>query len=782
MKPVVVAPLLGAQPIVAINRIMMGEGQAKEKERNRVTDTSAATERMTNEPARSASSLSALWSPLGRRGTRRWIASFIFALIAIAGIGNVAVKDSPASEIGFPVLIIVFAAAGIAVVLRMGRASDATIAAQRQLVDAGFETADAIVILRNEQHRLLQANAVAERVSGFSARELMDPGVWQARFAADDWEAEQLVEAQALTSTRPVFRESTWITKSGDRRFIRWSNVALRHGATAGPVLLKIGLDITELRRHETSLLRNETYLRLAHRLAKLCHWHWQANDPLRPMDPSHRSGRFVYSEEARDIFGHTAEELPGYGDEFAAMIIHPDDRADVFAQYKNFRNRGCNFYSIEYRAIHRQGHVLYIRENAEWILDDDGNVIQIVGTFQDVTELRASERSLKRAQNDLRRSLRMSGLCHWSWQLSLDSIDGLPGIYQSSGDTADLLGLAPEDVALNDEEWHQKIVHPEDAKPSWQRYQSFVHGPETSFVQEYRILSRYRGIRYVRSICEKTIDAQGRVTEIAGALQDVTEQRQREMELIKAKNAAEIANRSKTEFLANMSHELRTPLNAVIGFSQVIRDRHFGDAPERYSAYASDIHKSGQLLLKLISDVLDMSKLEAGKVELFEEMIDLPTAATDCLRMLQARADEGQVSIEQNWERDMPPLFADARAVAQILLNVLTNAVKFSPPDRTVYLTGRIGDSGECVIVVRDTGIGMSAEAMQNLFSAFHQADATISRRFGGSGLGLAITKRLMELHGGSIDLSSEAGQGTRVVLRFPESRVQQRSEVRSA
>ncbi|MDY0871031.1 PAS domain-containing sensor histidine kinase [Dongia rigui] len=738
--------------------------------------TSTAAPRSTSQPARAGSALSTLWGSQSRSVARRWVACALFGLMALASIATIFVAGSPAIEGALYVLIVVLAVTGIAVVLRMGKASDATIAAQRQLVDAGFETADAIVILRNHDGHMLQANAVAERVSGFTSRELMEQTVWQSRFPADDWEAEQMVELQALRSDRPVFRESAWISKSGERRVIRWSNVALRHGTGTQPALLKIGLDITELRRHEMSLLRNETYLRLAHRLAKLCHWHWQSDNPLRPMDPGHRTGRFIYSEEAQDIFGYPADELPGYGDDFAAMIIHPDDRTDVFAKYKAFRTRASSSYSIEYRAIHRDGHILYIRENAEWILDDDENVIQIVGTFQDVTELRASERQLKRAQTDLRRSLRMSGLCHWSWQLSLDSVDGLPGIYQSSGDTADLLGLAPEDVALNDYDWHQRIVHPEDAKSSWDRYESFLRGPETSLIQDYRILSRYRGIRYVRSFCEKTIDAQGRVVEVAGALQDVTEQRQREAELIRAKNAAEIANRSKTEFLANMSHELRTPLNAVIGFSQVIRDRHFGDAPDRYSAYADDIHKSGQLLLKLISDVLDMSKLEAGKVDLFEEMVDIPTIAADCLRMLQARADEGNVRIEQNWERDLPALFADARAVAQVLLNVLTNAVKFSPPERSIYLTGRLGDGGDYVIVIRDTGIGMSAEAMQNLFSAFHQADATISRRFGGTGLGLAITKRLMELHGGSIDLSSEPGQGTRVVLRFPQARVRMR------
>ncbi|MBI2254793.1 MAG: PAS domain-containing protein [Proteobacteria bacterium] len=767
---------------MATTRMIMGEGRTKVEEKVADPLSSTVSPHTAADAPRMPGTLSALWNRQSRRLGHRWFATVAFALIALLAIAMSMLEKHPQALSNISIVIVVLAGIGIFAVLRMARGSEATIAAQRQLVDAGFETADAIVILRNDQGRVLQANAIAERISGFSSRELMNPTVWQDRFPIDDWDAEQLVEAQALHSDRPVFRESTWIARSGDRRVIRWSNVALRYGPDTTPALLKIGLDITELRRHEMSLLRNETYLRLAHRLAKLCHWHWQPNDPTRPMDPSHRSGRFVYSEEAFDIFGYTAEELPGYGDEYAVLIIHPDDRDDVFAQYKDFRTRGCEFYSVEYRAIHRQGHILYIRETAEWILDDDKNVIQIVGTFQDVTELRASERSLQKAQNDLRRSLRMSGLCHWSWQLSLDSVDGLPGVYQSSGDTADLLGLAPEDVALNDLQWHEKVVHPEDAKSSWDRYEAFLRGPETSFVQDYRILSRYRGIRYVRSFCEKTIDAQGRVVEVAGALQDVTEQRERELELIRAKNAAEVANRSKTEFLANMSHELRTPLNAVIGFSQVIRDQLFGDAPERYSAYAADIYKSGQLLLKLISDVLDMSKLEAGKVDLFEEMVDVPVIAADCLRMLQARAEEGNIRIEQNWERDLPPLFADARAVAQILLNLLTNAVKFSPPDRSVYLTGRLGDSGDYVIVVRDTGIGMSHEAMQNLFSAFHQADATISRRFGGTGLGLAITKRLMELHGGSIDLSSEPSQGTRVVLRFPQARVHQRSDVRSA
>lgn len=673
-------------------------------------------------------------------------------------------------------------ALAIYAVLRLARVAKLTIEAQRRLVDAGFEAADAIVILRTADGRLLQANSVAERVSGYSSRELADPTIWRAMFMPDDIRAEEIVEARAFESKQPIFREIPWIAKNGERRLIRWSNVALRRANGDQPALLKVGLDLTELRHHEVSLLRNETYLRLAHRLAKLCHWHWRSDGGEWHLNPTNQPGHFVYSDEIYDIFGYRPDEVPDQIDTFADKIVHPDDSDHVRSLYAAFIDTGESVYSVEYRAHHRDGRILHIRETGVRLRDDTGTVTQIVGTFQDVTEMRASEHSMQRTKAELRRSLRMSGLCNWSWQPSTDSADGLPGTYQSSGDTAELLGLAAEDVALNDFEWHQRIVHPDDAAPSWQRYEDFRWGPATAFTQEYRILSRHRGMRHIRSICEKTFDANGRLIEVSGALQDVTDQRERELELIKAKNAAEIANRSKTEFLANMSHELRTPLNAVIGFSQVIRDQYFGNAPGRYATYAADIYKSGQLLLKLISDVLDMSKLEAGKVELFEEKIDAAAIAEDCVTMLQARAEEGQVRIERNWTPGLPPITADARAVAQILLNVLTNAVKFSPPNHNVHLSARLSDGGDFLIVIRDAGIGMTKEAMQNLFSAFHQADATISRRFGGTGLGLAITKRLMELHGGSIDLSSEIGQGTRVVLRFPASRVAKREEARNA
>ncbi len=744
--------------------------------RNADSRRGAVGRSMPAESGRALRNLSSLWTTPVSNPALLIATLTVIAALAIASVVATMLEAAESITSPLPILILLLSMLAGLAVFRLARAGRTAMEAQRRVVDAGFEAADAIVILRTADGRLLQANAVAERVSGYSSAELAKPQIWQTTFLPDDLAAEMAIEAEALKGDRPVFREGSWIAKSGRRHLVRWSNVALQQPGQT-PVLLKVGLDLTELRRSEMGLLRNETYLRLAHRMAKLCHWYWRPDGEEWHLNPTNSRGHYTYSDEVEDLFGYRPEELPNQGDPFAKMIAHPGDEESLRDQYARFRVGAHDSYTIEYRAIHRSGRLLYIRETGERQRNDVGDIVQIAGTFQDVTETRASERSLQRAQAELRRSLRMSGLCHWSWQLSLDSADGMPGIYQSSGDTADLLGLAAEDVELDDRDWHRQVVHPEDADWTWQRYEEFRHGSAPTLVQEYRINSRYKGLRYVRSICEKTFDANGRLIEISGALQDITEQRQRELELLKAKNAAEIGNRSKTEFLANMSHELRTPLNAVIGFSQVIRDQHFGDAPARYSTYAADIHKSGQMLLKLIGDVLDMSKLEAGKVEIYEEQVDLGSVAEDCLRMLQARAEEGQVRIERNFASDLPPLLADARAVTQVLLNILTNAIKFSPPDRVIYLSARIGDGGDMLVVIRDTGIGMSKEAMQHLFSAFHQADATISRRFGGTGLGLAISKRLMELHGGSIDLSSEPDLGTRVVLRFPAARVGQRA-----
>ena len=266
--------------------------------------------------------------------------------------------------------------------------------------------------------------------------------------------------------------------------------------------------------------------------------------------------------------------------------------------------------------------------------------------------------------------------------------------------------------------------------------------------------------------------DARGGVAMIVCIGFDITEQHQLEMTLTTAKNEAEMASRAKSEFLANMSHELRTPLNAILGFSQIIRDRHFGDAPERYSEYAANIHDSGEMLLALITDILEMAKLEAGKLKLTEEVVDLGQVVASCMKMVSARAEDGGVALSVDPIAPALRLRADQRGLKQILLNLLSNAIKFTPQGGRVAVQATQLNGGETSLLVSDTGIGIHPAAQRRVFQPFFQVDPTATRARSGTGLGLAITKHLVDLHGGKIEIDSKPGIGTTVTVTLPASR----------
>jgi signal transduction histidine kinase len=243
--------------------------------------------------------------------------------------------------------------------------------------------------------------------------------------------------------------------------------------------------------------------------------------------------------------------------------------------------------------------------------------------------------------------------------------------------------------------------------------------------------------------------------------------------QLNEAKQRAEEANRGKSEFLARVSHEFRTPLNAIIGFSEMMATGMFGTIePPRYASYVRDILVSGRHLLDLVNDVLDLSKVEAGKMTLREVEIDLPALVEQVMRLIEKTAAEKQLTLAVALAPGLPRLFADPRGVRQMLLNLLSNAVKFTLPGGRVKLS-IAPDFGRLGIAVEDTGIGIAEEHLAACFRAFDQVDNVLTRRFEGSGLGLAITKALIELHGGEIRLSSTVGVGTSVALLFPKERV---------
>ena len=236
----------------------------------------------------------------------------------------------------------------------------------------------------------------------------------------------------------------------------------------------------------------------------------------------------------------------------------------------------------------------------------------------------------------------------------------------------------------------------------------------------------------------------------------------------------AALANRSKTEFLANMSHELRTPLNAIIGFSEMMRNELFGPlGGEKYRDYVNDIYGCGLHLLQIINDVLDMSKIEVGKLELREERVDLLAAVRTCVALVTQRAIIAGVTIITEIDEDLPPLLADEIRVKQILLNLLTNAVKFTPRYGGATVRASIGSEGGMLLVVEDTGIGMTEAEIVTALEPFRQVDSNLARKYEGTGLRLPLTKALAELHGGTLSITSSPGNGTCVTVAFGPERV---------
>jgi len=239
-------------------------------------------------------------------------------------------------------------------------------------------------------------------------------------------------------------------------------------------------------------------------------------------------------------------------------------------------------------------------------------------------------------------------------------------------------------------------------------------------------------------------------------------------------RSSQEAANRTKSEFLANMSHELRTPLNAIIGFSDMM-SRCLIDAEDtdKFLEYAQDINDSGQHLLALINDILDLSKVEAGKLELDESIVDLSQIGDRCLKLLQQKAEDGGLRFSRRLAPTLPRLWADERKVTQISINLLSNAVKFTPPGGHVRMETSIGEDGGVRLCVVDSGIGIAQQDIDKVLAPFTQLDSVVNRKYPGTGLGLPLAKALVELHGGGFAIESEVGEGTIVTATFPKERI---------
>ncbi len=439
--------------------------------------------------------------------------------------------------------------------------------------------------------------------------------------------------------------------------------------------------------------------------------------------------------------------------------IIHPEDRKTTLAAIQKMlrapqdQETHINF---ESRARCKNGNIRWIK----WIHKTAGNNIYIVG--RDITDIKQHEAELEYREEQLSEAQKIGHMGHWYWEVDQRIMEWSDQIYAIFGvkkgqfsPTVDNINalLLRKDVDKTYKAFKRTLIHKKD------------------YELEFRLRRPKGGIRYI--YCEgrcKLNPQTGKVETLFGIMQDITERTLHERALQKAKEAAETAYASKTRFLANMSHELRTPLNAIIGFSEMIQHQLLGPVGnERYLDYIGGIHESGEHLLDLINDILDMSKIEIGKYELYVEKVNIGKLVRLAVHMIEGRAHETQIRLITADISDDIHIIADRRAIMQILLNLLSNAVKFTPAGGSIDIGCRYDPNG-IAIIIQDTGVGIPKNKIGVITLPFEQADSAMTRKHKGSGLGLAITKALIDLHNGILEIKSIIKVGTTVTVLLPE------------
>ncbi|MGB9031186.1 MAG: PAS domain S-box protein [Acidobacteriaceae bacterium] len=564
-------------------------------------------------------------------------------------------------------------------------------------------------------------------------------GGWQALVHADDQPVYVAAFEQAVRDHLPFNGEARVRRADGEWRLL--GSRAQPRLSPGGEFLGHVGLsaDITDRRRAELALEESEERFRIMADSSPIGIWVTDAQG----------ANRFV-NRTYLEFCGVTAKEIEQFG---WKRVIHPEDAPTFFDTFERALRDHVPFLAVR-RSRRADGEWRWIESQAVPRFSPDGEFLGLTGTSKDITDRKQAEQALKASEEKFRQLA--ENIHEVFWMMNAEGTQVLyvgPAYEPIWGRTCASLYSSPMD-------W-MEAIHPDDREHAHTTFLRQLQGETID--SEYRILTPDGQEKWIRDRAFPVRDPNGDLIRVAGIAEEITERKRYESDLIRAREEADAANRAKSRFLANMSHEIRTPMNGVIGMNQLLLQTKLTPDQRHYVEVAQD---SGRTLLALIDDILDLSKIESGKIVLEKASFDLSHTVEDVIRLLSIQASAKGLCIEARISPRIPRILrGDAHRLRQVLTNLSANAIKFTDHG-AVTLDARLESLSDGHATVRfavtDTGIGIAQEQIPALFSPFFQADASPTRRYGGTGLGLAISKQLVERMGGAIGVDSRTGQGS--------------------